>query len=288
MQRVIAITGASGFLGSALVQHFTKHGDKVIALVRSQPSHPLPGVDYVLFDLSNGQCSLQQISADVLVHTAYVPVTSSPRAFDMNTNGTIALLKLFAPSTRKIFISSISADEHSPAIYGRQKAALEKMFLEQHGAAIRPGLILGNGGMFATMRDYLKKKSNIPIFNGGKQPLQTVYVQDLVLAIDKLISDEHKGVFTFCEPDPVHYKEFYAELCRQLGVKPRFISIPFWVADCMITCAKVIGITLPINKDNLQGLKLMRARNAKEDIQRIGISPGNYRENLMRTLNAST
>lgn len=286
-RRTIAITGATGFLGSALVQHFSNKGDKIIALVRARPSHPLPGVHYELFDLSNGKCSAQQIVADVLIHAAYVPVTSSSRAFEANTNGTMALLKLFAPDTRKIFISSLSADENSPAIYGRQKAALEKIFIEQHGAIIRPGLILGNGGMFANMRDYLKKKSNIPIFNGGQQPVQTVYVQDLVLAIDKLTSAELNGTFTFCEHEPVHYKEFYSELCKQLGVKPRFISIPFWVAECVVACADSIGITLPINKDNLQGLKLMSAKSTTEDILRLGITPGNYKENLKRAMQAS-
>jgi nucleoside-diphosphate-sugar epimerase len=284
----VAITGATGFLGHALVQHFVSRGDHVIALVRKVPAHAIQGVDYILFDLSNGHCAVEHIEADVLIHTAFVAITTSANAYDENTRGTIALLKLFPSRTKKIFISSISADEKSTAVYGKQKAALEKVFLEHEGAAVRPGLILGNGGMFASMRDYLKKKSNIPLFNGGTQPVQTVYVQDLVHAIDKLISNDHKGVFTFCEHEPVHYKEFYAEMCRQLGVTPRFISIPFWVADCMVACAKVVGITLPINKDNLQGLKLMRARHSKDDIHRIGVTPGDYKSNLARALKEST
>jgi hypothetical protein len=109
-------------------------------------------------------------------------------------------------------------------------------------------------------------------------------VTDLVRAIDQLIAQDLKGVFTFCEHNPVHYREFYNELCRQLKVKPRFISIPFWVAGCMVTCANAVGITLPINHDNLQGLKLMRAHSSREDAEAIGVKPGNYKENLSRAM----
>jgi nucleoside-diphosphate-sugar epimerase len=278
--RTIAITGATGFLGKALVRHFTAQGDRVIALVRTIPQEKVAGVDYELFDLSTGKSSRDQFDADVLIHTAYIPVTEHKNAFEQNLNGAKLLLKLFPSKTKKIFISSVSADADSPAVYGRQKAAVEHLFLEQNGTAIRPGLILGNGGMFANMRDYLRKKRNIPVFNGGRQPLQTVFVDDLVRAIAQLISNDLKGVFTFCEHDPVHYKEFYSELCRQLKVKPRFISIPFWVAGCMVSCANAVGITLPINHDNLQGLKLMKAHPSKEDAQRLGVTPRDYKSNL--------
>jgi nucleoside-diphosphate-sugar epimerase len=285
MNRTIAITGATGFLGTALVRHFLAAGDKVIAFVRAVPQHKIAGVRYVLFDLASGKCSETSIAADVLIHTAYVPVTGSKNPLEENINGTKALLKLFTAPAKKIFISSVSADARSNGVYGRQKAEVERLFLEQGGTAIRPGLIIGNGGLFANMRDYLKRKRSIPVFNGGTQPLQTVFVNDLVLAIEKLIDSDLNGVFTFCENDPVHYKEFYAELCRQLNVKPRFISIPFWVAGCMVTCANVVGITLPINRDNLQGLKCMRAQASKADADLIGVQPGSYKENLSRALN---
>lgn len=278
--KTIAITGATGFLGKELVKHFSHKGDKVIALVRSIPQEKVVGVEYRLFDLAHPESSAEKIQADVLIHTAYVAVTDSKNALEENLNGAKHLVELFPASTKKIFISSVSADAGSPAIYGRQKAAVEKLFLDKEGTAIRPGLILGNGGMFATMRDYLKKKRNIPVFNGGTQPLQTVFVQDIVRAIDNLIERDLKGVFTCCEHDPVHYREFYSELCRQLNVKPRFISIPFWVAGCMVSCANAVGITLPINHDNLQGLKLMKAHPSKADADRIGVAPGNYKDNL--------
>ena len=280
MNRTIAVTGATGFLGSCLVQHFLSCGDKVIALVRTIPEQKLPGVHYVLFDLTSGKCSESFINAECLIHTAYVAVNKSISSLSDNISGTKALFSLFPETTRKIFISSVSADPHSPAVYAQQKAAIEKLFVESNGCAIRPGLILGNGGLFANMRDYLRKKNSIPIFSGGKQPLQTVFVHDLVLAIDKLIVNDLKGVFTFCEHEPVHYKDFYIELCKQLNVKPRFISIPFWVAGCMVSCANAVGITLPINHDNLQGLKLMKRHLSKEDTEAIGVTTRTYTENL--------
>jgi nucleoside-diphosphate-sugar epimerase len=281
----IAITGANGFLGSALTSWFISKGYHVIAMVRNIPEQRSPNVTYILFDLSKGQCEKQNIPADVLIHAAYVPATDA-NAYESNINGTRALLRLFSPSVLKIFISSISADADSRAVYGRQKAELEKLFLNENGTAIRPGLILGNGGMFGKMRSYLQKKRNIPLFNGGIQPVQTVYVNDLALAIEQIITKNLSGVYTFCEHEPVHYREFYSELCRQIGVQPRFISIPYWVAGCLITCAKVIGVTLPINRDNLEGLRNMKAHPSIEDAKRIGVIPEDYRNNLRRSLNS--
>jgi nucleoside-diphosphate-sugar epimerase len=279
----IAITGANGFLGSALTSWFLSKGYHVIALVRTIPGQPRANVSYIRFDLSNGQCSEQNIAADVLIHAAYVPGTDV-NAYESNITGTRALLRLFSPSVLKIFISSISADPESRAVYGRQKAELEKIFLNENGTAIRPGLILGGGGMFGKMRSYLQKKRNIPLFNGGVQPVQTVYVNDLAMAIEQIILKNLSGVYTFCEHEPVHYREFYSELCRQIGVTPRFISIPYWVAGCLITCAKVVGITLPINRDNLEGLRNMKAHPSMEDAKRIGVIPEDYRSNLKRSL----
>ena len=280
----IAITGANGFLGSALTSWFLSGGYNVIALVRSVPKQQQSNVKYVRFDLANGSCSENKIDADVLIHTAYIPGTDA-NAFEHNVAGTRALMKLFSPSVLKIFISSISADPDSKAIYGRQKAEIEKIFLQDNGTAIRPGLILGNGGVFGKMKTYLQTKRNIPVFNGGTQPVQTVYVNDLAKAIEQIIVQQLSGVFTFCEHDPVHYREFYSELCRQIGVQPRFISIPYWVAGCLIACAKVIGITLPINRDNLEGLRNMKAHPSIEDAKRIGVIPEDYRSNLRRSLN---
>lgn len=284
MNRTIAITGATGFLGSALVRYFIRNGDKVVALVRTIPAEKIPGAEYMMFDLATGNMSQDKIEADVLIHTAYVAVTDSENSLQENISGSTSLIGLFPAATKKIFVSSVSAEENSPAVYGQQKAALEILFLEHGGTAIRPGLILGNGGMFAKMRDYLKKKRNIPVFNGGKQPLQTVFVDDVVRAIDNIIIRNLKGVFTFCENEPVDYKEFYAELCRQLNVTPRFINIPFWIAKLMISVANIVRVKLPVNRDNIEGLKLMKAHRSKEDAEEIGIAPGNYKENLLRAM----
>src|ERR1044072_4536315 len=128
--KTIAITGATGFLGGELVKHFSAKGDRVIAVVRNIPRNKIAGIDYVLFDLSTGKCSQQKIGADVLIHTAYVAVTESKNALAEKLDGQKALLALFPGRTKKIFISGVLAAPASPAVYGQQKAAVEKFFID--------------------------------------------------------------------------------------------------------------------------------------------------------------
>src|SRR3546814_1190952 len=49
--RVVAIAGASGFVGSAAAQRFAEDGWHVIGLSRRRPAKTLPGVEYLAIDL---------------------------------------------------------------------------------------------------------------------------------------------------------------------------------------------------------------------------------------------
>jgi nucleoside-diphosphate-sugar epimerase len=104
----------------------------------------------------------------------------------------------------------------------------------------------------------LRRHRIIPLFGGGAQPVQTVFIDDLVTVAYEAVERELRGTFTVAETDPVPYREFYEAVCRRLDVRPIFVPIPFWVADAMLRLASAFGVALPIDRDALLGLRAMR------------------------------
>ncbi len=276
----LVITGATGFIGRHIASHFVEHNWHVIALVRNSPDHHLKNILYSKFDLVTGEEAVIPDTVDVFIHAAYIRNENGVDAFDMNVRGATQLLQTFKGKNVKqnLFISSLSADKNALSVYGRQKAAIEDLFLKENGTVVRAGLVLGDGGLFDSMRKYLSRKKNIPLFGTGKQPLQTVYIDDLVAGIFQIVDKNHTGIYVVATDEPVPFKQFYSDLAKTLGIKPTFIRAPFWLAGMAIGIGNLFGMKLPVTKDNLLGLKQMKQIPSSADLKKIGIELRNHKE----------
>ena len=168
----IAITGASGFIGSAIAKHACEHGHTVTALVRetSNRSHINPLVkEFVVgtHDDASAVASLVE-KADVVIHNSFdweaLKSGNMQMHFDSNLTGSINLLESSA-DRHFIYISSIavhhhmhdrwegSIDETHPtrpgSSYGACKAAVESHLWAANASknqlvtAIRPCAVYG-------------------------------------------------------------------------------------------------------------------------------------------------
>lgn len=275
----VAITGATGFIGSHLVAHFAGCGWQVLALSRSVPGTTLPGVKYVKYDLRDRVDDRLFSGVDFLVHGAYIE-----NEIHANVEGTKRLLEASRQHglKRKVFISSVSAHEQALSRYGKHKYLCEQLFDAEADSIVRPALVLGHGGLFQRMSAYLRNKPVIPLISGGRQPMQIVWIHDLLLAIEKILISDSRGIFTIAHPEVVLYKEFYSKLGHALGVSPRFIFLPYWAVSSALSLAATFGLTLPISKENLLGLKAMKAIDSKQDSEKLGISLCSLSEALQR------
>lgn len=278
----LVLTGANGFIGKHIARHFVAKGWNVIAVVRNAPEEHLLHVLYSKHDLATSESICLPDDVDVFIHAGYIKQTSGINAFQLNKQSSEQFLEALENKNvrQKIFLSSLSADHNALSVYGKQKAAIEDLFLAKDGTVIRAGLVLGDGGLFGAMRKYLKIKNKIPLFGNGQQPLQTVYIDDLIQAIDIIITKNSKGKFVVATEEPVPYIDFYRELAATVNVKPRFMKIPYWFAEFGITMGKFTGRNLPVTKDNLLGLKQMKKIDSSADLEKLGLKLRNHRESF--------
>ena len=278
----LVLTGANGFIGKHIASWFVTKGWNVIAVVRNSPEEHIRHVLYTKHDLAKSESVCLPDVIDVFIHAGYIKQANGVNAFHLNKASSSQFLNALENKNvkQKIFLSSLSADHNALSVYGKQKAAIEDLFLQEKGTVIRAGLVLGNGGLFGAMREYLKIKNKIPLFGNGEQPLQTVYIDDLIKAIDIIITKDLKGKFVIATEESVPYVEFYRELASTVNVKPRFMKIPYWFAEFGISFSKLLGRKLPVTKDNLLGLKQMKKIDSAADLKKLGLKLRDYKESF--------
>jgi UDP-glucose 4-epimerase len=278
----LVITGATGFIGRHIASYFVERDWHVVALVRNSPDQHLKNVLYSKYDLASGEEAIIPDEVDAFIHAGYIKNEKGVDAFQLNVNSAKQLLQTFKTKNVKqhLFLSSLSADKNALSVYGKQKAAIEELFLNKKGVVVRAGLVLGDGGLFESMRNYLKYKKLIPLFGNGNQPLQTVYIDDLVAGIFQIISKNLEGTFVIATHEPVPYKQFYRDLAQTAGIKPTFIRVPFWLAGMAIGLGNFLGMKMPVTKDNLLGLKQMKQISSADDLKKIGVKLRDYRESF--------
>ena len=90
-------------------------------------------------------------------------------------------------------------------------------------------------GFFNVQAKLLKLSPIIPLFGGGKNKFQPVYVNDLVEGIIKIFSnDKHKSkTFEFGGPDIMTMQDVYQFISNKLNIKRLLIPTPIFAASIM-------------------------------------------------------
>ncbi|TDQ81466.1 nucleoside-diphosphate-sugar epimerase [Dongia mobilis] len=198
MRGIVAVTGATGFVGAALTARLLAEGWRVRILTRRLPQAvlgPDRHVEIVLGDLDDRDALHRLVSgATAIIHCAGVVKALSPAEFaTVNAGGTECLLAEAArePAARLIHISSLAARAPHLSPYAASKRAAEEMVEARAGqrdwVILRPPAIYGPGD-----------RELLPLFQAAKLGLVTypaarnarvsvVHVTDLAAAIAALL-----------------------------------------------------------------------------------------------------
>ena len=276
----ILLTGADGFLGRHLARTFRAKGWDVAGLVRDplRKQRPEDGVRYFHYAFpSEIDSAAFAEPVDVLVHCAFAMKTQ-PGRYGINREAAAFLKR--QKHGRFLFISSMSAHAAAESLYGREKLYIEGTLDRSRDLAIRPGFIIGEGGVFANLARSIRSLPVIPLFYGGQQPIQTVHVDDLCASIASAIERDITGLVSYGEVRPGLLRDFYLAIAKGLGVKRLLLPLPGAPALATMRIAERMGLHLPMTSQNLLGLKHLIEVDVGGDIERLGVRPRTMKESL--------
>ena len=282
MQKRILITGASGFIGSFLVEKSLLEGYETWAGIRSSSSREFLQDDRILFaDLSLGNKTIlkEQIAShakeygawDYVIHNAGITKCLDKSDFNkVNYQYTVNLVEALRETgcipEKFILISSLSADNPNTA-YGRSKKEAETFLLSMTDF---PSLIMRPTGVYGPReKDYFLMMKTIRLgldvaAGWQEQRLTFIYVTDLAQAIFLALSSKYTHKVYPVSDGKVYTDKEYTQLVKQGLGKRRVIriKIPLFVLYSVSCCSEAIScITKKPSTLNTDKYQIMKQRD---------------------------
>ena len=242
----IAVTGASGLIGSALVGYLKSQGHTVQRLVR----RPAVSAEEITWDPTAGTVDMEALAGvDAVIHLAGAGVsdkrwTKKYKSEILNSRllGTTTIAKAVAIVKPQVFISASAigwyGESGNRAVVESDRVGddfLAAVCREWESAAdlagdvrtvkLRTGLVLDpTGGALGKM---------LPIFrfglggklSNGKQWWSWITLHDQIRAIAFLLENKISGPVNLTSPNPVTNSEFTAGLARAMH-RPALFPVP--------------------------------------------------------------
>jgi len=261
---LLALTGATGFIGQHLLRELPKRGHRLRVLLRRPAAVPIAAASAVIGDLArprNMAAALEGV--DAVIHSAGIAHAMSGIPEDdyrvVNTEATIGLARAArrAGAKRFIFLSTVRAQcgpatdtvmteavEPAPTdAYGKSKLAAERGLAEVDidWVALRATLVYGpgvKGNMAQLMR---LARSPVPLPLGNLRARRSLLaVENLTAAIETVLATPQtlRRAFVAADPQALTVAEMIAAMRRGLGRRPNVFPLPATLFDLM---ARAVG-----------------------------------------------
>ncbi|WP_013320353.1 thylakoid membrane protein ThyD [Gloeothece verrucosa] len=264
----IAITGATGFVGTRLVEKLNAQGDQILVLTRNPekakrvfPAVAFSNLEVVKYQATeSGEWQKAISGCDAVVNLAGEPISErwtpahKQAILDSRQLGTQKIVEaiikanakpsvLINPSAIGYYGTSETAtfDENSPSgtdflAEVCQKWEAEAAKVKEAGVRlviIRFGIVLGDGGALAKMIPPFKMFAGGPI-GEGRQWFSWIHRDDLVsLILEALKRPDLEGTFNGTAPNPVQMNQF----CQILGEvikRPSWLPVPGFALEVLL------------------------------------------------------
>lgn len=228
---IIALTGATGFVGAAALDLLLARGQRVNALTRrEQPPHD--GVSWIEGSLGDLDSLANLVTGvDAVLHVAGVVNGSAADFTRGNVDGTRNLIAAATAHEvrRVVHVSSLAAREPDLSLYGASKGDAEALVeaADLDWKIVRPPGVYGPGDM--EMRDIFRmaKRGIVLLPPAGR--ISLIHVADLARLLVALVEQGGAGKTYECD-DGVDggyaHKQFAAMVGDAVGRTPLAVSVP--------------------------------------------------------------
>lgn len=249
---LVALTGATGFIGQHLLRELPKRGYRVRVLLRRPSSAPIDCASALIGDLARPHNMSEALTgADAVIHSAGIAQTMSGVPEDdyrlLNTEATVKLAQAAerAGVRRFVFLSSIRAQAGATAdgvltealeprptdAYGRSKLAAEQGLAatDLDWVALRLVLVYGPGvqGNMARLAELARSPYPLPL-RALRARRSLLSLDNLVEAVAKVLQApaELKRPFIVADPEPLTVGEMIKAMRHGLGRRPALFPVP--------------------------------------------------------------
>ena len=263
----VLVTGGTGVVGQATVSELVRRGHEVRLLSRDAIADAAQWNDSVepwpASVSEPGKITGSADGQDVVLHVAGIVTEAPPDATfqSVNVEGTRNIIREAerAGVGRFIYVSSLGADR-GESDYHRSKRAAEDLVREFDGGWIilRPGNVYGPGDdVVSLLLTMVRTLPAIPVIDGGDDPFQPVWVDDLARAVGDSVErpDLHGKILEIAGPDETSTNDILERLGAITNRDPVRVPVPGFLASAASGLAAMVGAPLPVNESQLTMLR---------------------------------
>lgn len=286
-KRTFLVTGASGFIGRAVVDYILSMGAKVIAADMRPSDTKKDNLSFWQVDLTGDYKSLPEDITDVIHAAGRVSDWGSYEAFyNINVAATQKLLRLAKSAGVRNFLFISSIDIHgffghngttedgvyysSKCYYPMTKSLAEKEVRaftskEMKTVCIRPCTVYGPGDttVQGPIMDAILKRQ-MGYIDKGKYLISRVYISDLAEGLCRALEYGTGGeAYNITSGEKINWVQWVEAIAAELGVKPPKRNAPYPIAFAL--AATLEWIYKLFKAKNAPILTKMRIQHAGHD-----------------------
>ena len=250
----IVIFGGSGFVGKHILRRLAKNGYKIIVPYQKSIQEAkirLLGVTgqiipfrYTTLNDKRLQSILMNTDICINLKTTYDQKKGPFNEIIFNFNKKlIKILKSNKDLKQFVFFSGLGVDtdknsQRSIAIHKTEKEAFKMI---DNTSIIRPGVIIGGGDVFLKrLLPIFKMSFFVPLFGDGTIKFQPVFIDDVSLAVEKIINNQIKGknIYELAGPRILEYKDYYNYISKCLNRTRVLVPVPLNLMKIIISFAE--------------------------------------------------
>ncbi len=285
----IVIFGGAGYVGKHLIRRLAKKGHKIIVPYQRSVQEAkirLLGVTGQVIPFRYSSLEDSRLKSVLLNTNVCINLKTTYDTKKGNFSDTIlrfnqkliSILKSNKDLQQYIFFSGLGADinktsKRNIAVFKSEKEASKKI---DNTIIIRPGVIIGGEDVFLKkLLPIFRLSFFVPLFGDGAVKFQPVFIDDISLAIEIIISDNIDGqhIYELAGPKIITYRQFYNHIAICLNRTRVLVPIPLNIMKKLIKIAEITPFSpltseqlLLFEKDNI-------IQNVDKSFKNLGINP---------------